>query len=521
MKHLIDAADTLLLQQLASADYADRLCLCSPTQQLTYAECWARVQQIASALRVLECRSIALIGDNSIEWVLLDLAAMLAKVCLVPVPPFFSAAQIEHLLQDSGADLCVVQTQFGARLCGAEQREGLAAQLGFKAMAMQLPHLDDFMLAKRAGQARFPQGTGKITYTSGTTAQPKGVCLSLEQQLAVAESLADRMQGYQVAQHLCILPLAVLLENVAGVYVPLLAGACVQLSPLAELGFRGSSTLDLVSFSAALTRLQPDSLILTPELLKALIGVKQTGIPLPTFRFLALGGGHTAPALIEQATRLGLPVYEGYGLSECASVVALNPLDAARPGSVGKPLPHIAISLAADGEVLIRGNQMLGYLNAESPSSVDGWLPTGDFGRFDHDGYLYLLGRKKNTIVTGFGRNVSPEWLEAELTASALIRQAWVVGAEDQPLTACLYAVESVSDAQIAQWLAQLNSRLPDYAQLRHWCRLTQPLSNTNDTLTPNGRLRRHVLHDWFGRRAHPIFGASYELLPDSGLCHG
>src|SRR5690606_36978821 len=151
---------------------------------------------------------------------------------------------------------------------------------------------------------------------------------------AVAGSLREATEPCGVGRHLCVLPLAVLLENVAGVYAPLLAGAEVVLPSLDEVGFTGTA-LDVPRFLAALARHAPHSLILMPQLLQVLVGAAEQGAPLRDFlRCVAVGGARVSPVLLRRAEAAGLPVVEGYGLSECASVVCLN-TPAARPIASG------------------------------------------------------------------------------------------------------------------------------------------------------------------------------------------
>ena len=122
----------------------------------------------------------------------------------------------------------------------------------------------------------------------------------------------------------------------------------------------------------------------------------------------------------------GLPAYEGYGLSECASVVALNAPGAVREGSVGRVLPHATLRIDEAGEIHVRGATMLGYLGEEGASPEE--VATGDLGFINDDGYLYVQGRRKNLLITSLGRNVSPEWVERELLAHTSIGQAVVFG---------------------------------------------------------------------------------------------
>ncbi len=338
-----------------------------------------------------------------------------------------------------------------------------------------------------------PAGTCKITYTSGTTGQPKGVCLNAEAQLAVAESLWQVSLPCDVRQHLCMLPLATLLENIAGLYAPLLAGARIELRPLAEIGFSGAAGFELPRLLATLNQNQPHSLILLPQLLLALVSAAEQGVALPTsLRFIAVGGGRVAPQVLDRAERLGLPVFEGYGLSECASVVCLNTPEARRIGTVGRALPHVELRLADDGEVLVRGPHMLGYLG--EPPQVGEWLATGDLGHFE-DGFLVLHGRKKHQFVTAYGRNVNPEWVEAELVQQAPIAQAWLHGeALAQNVAVLVPRYPELSDAGLQAAIDRVNAGLPDYARVHRWLRADAPFAAGNGLATANGRLRRNAL---------------------------
>ena len=319
------------------------------------------------------------------------------------------------------------------------------------------------------------------------------MCLDADVQLRVAHSLWQASLSCQVERHLCVLPLATLLENIAGVYAPLLAGARVELLPLAQVGLKGASQFDLPSFLQALNKAQPHSLILLPQLLLALVTAAERGLPVPTsLRFIAVGGGRVALPLLERAEALGLPVFEGYGLSECASVVCLNRPEARRPGTVGEPLAHVEVRLADDGEVLVRGAQMLGYLG--EPCVQEAWLATGDLGHFEGS-FLVLHGRKKNQFITAYGRNVNPEWVEAELVQQLPIAQAWLHG-EAQPANVAVLTLRfpGTSDADVQAAVDAVNAGLPDYARVHHWIRAEQPFTADNGLATSNGRLRRVAL---------------------------
>jgi len=277
-------------------------------------------------------------------------------------------------------------------------------------------------------------------------------------------------------------------------YAALYAGATLSVPSQKTLGIQGASSVDVPRLLDCLASRAPESLILVPQLLFLLVSAaEQKAFDPQSLRFAAVGGARVSADLLQRAQRVGLPVYEGYGLSECASVVCLNRPGACRPGSVGRPLPHVEVRLAEDAEVLIKGSTLLGYLG--EPACTEQWWPSGDLGEFDPEGFLYLKGRKKHQFVTSFGRNVNPEWVESELTQRRHIAQAFVYG-EAMPHNHALLWPHSpaCTDAQLAADVAAANEALPDYAQVHHWTRLTHPFTASNGLLTANGRPRRDAI---------------------------
>jgi len=274
--------------------------------------------------------------DNGPAWVVVDLALMALGRASVPLPVFFTPQQRLHALGDAGACLVIRPPSPGnAPTLAVAGSEIAAERLPFPARAL-------------------PPGTAKVTYTSGSTGSPKGVCLSLAQMEAVAASLVEVIGAEFAGRHLAVLPLGVLLENVAGLYPTLLAGGCYHARGLADLGFANGLRPDIGRLAAVAEALDINSLILVPELLRGLTAhLAATGLRLPALKLVAVGGAKLSPRLIEAARALGIPAYEGYGLSECASVVALNTPRADRPGAVGRVLPHLNLTIAGDGEIVI------------------------------------------------------------------------------------------------------------------------------------------------------------------------
>jgi long-subunit acyl-CoA synthetase (AMP-forming) len=439
-----------------------------------------QVQRLAQVLDDHRLRRVASRLDNGPQWLVLDLAIRRLGGVHVPLPTFFSAGQVAHALSSSGAETVVTSAREGAPI-GA---------IGAHALA-----LGDELTGWRLDAQRpvLPEGTACITYTSGTTGQSKGVCLDAASLLTVAGSLVEAARPLSPRRHLCLMPLSTLLENVSGLYAALLSEAQIAVPALEEIGYSGASGLDVSRLLACLDRYQPESAILLPQLLLALVSAAEHGHKLPaSLRFLAVGGGRVGPRLLARAAALGLPVFEGYGLTECASVVCLNRPGAERPGSVGRPLPHAAVSVV-DGELMVDGVRCLGYLGEQGPPP--GPIATGDLGHIDDDGFVHVTGRSKNVFITAFGRNVSPEWVESELLQHPVFAQAVVCGeARAHNLAVVWPRRADTSEVVLRAALDEVNAGLPDYARVGAVVLAQAPFSAADGLLTANGRPRRDAI---------------------------
>ncbi|HSG66094.1 MAG TPA: AMP-binding protein, partial [Gammaproteobacteria bacterium] len=346
-------------------------------------------------------------------------------------------------------------------------------------------------VARRRGVA-LPEGTAKISYTSGTTGNPKGVCLPQSGMDRVAASLLETTADLGLSRHLCLLPLALLLENVAGVYAPLRNGGEICVPGLASIGWTGAARLDASRVLECIRRHQPDSVILVPQMLTSVVEAIERGAPAPaSLIFVAVGGAHVAPALLDRAERAGLPVYEGYGLTETASVVALSSPKQRRAGSVGRPLAHSNVRIDAAGEIIVSGATYAGYVGGPSAA---GEVATGDLGRIDEDGYLYVLGRRRNVFITSFGRNVSPDWVEAEFTRMPSIAQIAIFGEARPWNTAIVVQAANARPAELDADITAVNAALPDYARVGARIVAADPFTPANGLLTANGRNRREAI---------------------------
>lgn len=412
---------------------------------------------------------VGVLLDNGPAWVVADLALILAGRPSVPIPPFFTPAQRDHALADAGAGLLIAPG-------GPDDLVVADARLRLTPTGLPARPLHP--------------GTAKITYTSGSTGAPKGVCLSQAQMEAVAASLVAVLGQDRAGLHMPVLPLAVLLENVAGLYASLLAGGRYHAASLVEVGMGEAFRPDFARLLTAVARTRATTLILVPELLRGLIAAQGALRLDHRLEMIAVGGARVSPALLSAAASAGLPVVEGYGLSECASVVALNRPDDACPGTVGRPLPHLKLALAQDGEILVSPRPFLGYVGGAPAPQV---LRTGDIGAFDADGRLRIEGRKANTLITAFGRNIAPEWVESELLAEPQILQAMVLGEAQAALSALVVPLPGADPVQVDAAVARANQRLPDYARLGDW-RLVPPFDPAAGQITANGRPRRDAL---------------------------
>jgi long-chain acyl-CoA synthetase len=453
---------------------------------LSYGALQREIEALADFLARHAVRRLATVLANGAAWVIADLAALRAGIVHVPLPLFFTDEQCRHALQAAAVD---------AVLAAAPTSAAAAAQIDGDGVRLPVAGQSLWLARREAAAVALPCGTRKVTFTSGTTGQPKGVCLG-EAPLAVADGLVQALAPLQLRRHLCALPLSVLLENVAGVYAPLAAGATLIVPSGREAGLEGSSSFDPAALDAAVQRHGAESVIVLPQMLRAWSAWRTAmrAAPLPALKFVAVGGAHVGRTALAQARRSGLPAFEGYGLSEGASVQTLNLPNADRPGSAGRPLPHAQLRIDAQGEVWVAGALLLGYLGAP-PAPPPRWWATGDLGHLDSDGFLHLDGRRGDMLISAYGRNVSPQWVEAQLQASPLIAQAVVFGEGCPRLTALLWpAREQVSDRQLQQAVEQANARLPDYAQPARWIRARLPFTAASGMATANGRPRRAAI---------------------------
>lgn len=454
---------------------------------------------------------VGLLAANSVEWVTADLAALFARAVEIPVPTAFSAPQAASLLAE--ADICLVDAQGAARLASwAEESGGPVlprhcqvlsvdtADLAVEAVAMELPPVaeepDDAVV--------------KVVHTSGTTSAPKGVQIRLHGIESLITSLVGHVEHGAFERYLSLVPLSLLIEQVAGLYMPFLAGGSVTFLPpgAALVGTAADAGPRMLSM---LRQARPTAMVVPPTvagLLLALCEQRPEETSIQRHRrifghdgpvFIACGG---APVPVEVLRRLdgyGITLYEGYGLSENSSVVSWNFPGQTRFGTVGKPLAHVEAELAADGELLIRSDSLFAGYTREDPSSVvvdeHGRLHTGDLATIDEDGYIRITGRKKNVVITAGGRNLSPEWVEAQYRELGFVREAAIV-ADGLDQVHGLFVVDATHDRDEARTRIETfgRDRLSDIERVSVVRLMAEDDPDYSTCFTVTGRPRRDVI---------------------------
>lgn len=457
---------------------------------MSFATLARRVAGAAGTLAALPER-LGILGPSSIDWLICDFAAWLTGKTLIPLPHFFADEQLRHIVEDAGVTTVLASPDLNGRAGG----------LGLHAVRMPREEA-----AWRAG----PMTGERIVYTSGSTGRPKGVVLGPRQLLTTCDALSRVVAPKTSDTHLSVLPFSLLLEAVCGGYLPILAGGRCHIDPTI-IAAQGAEIA--VRLGEAVGRIRPSTMVLVPELLRGWMMVAAVGrSPVPdSLRFVAVGGAAVPDAVADRAWQLGIPVHEGYGLTECGSVVAVNAPGQRRPGTVGRPLPGYDITIAPDGEITVDSASVCaGYLGGTARQPTGRWR-TGDLGRLDDDGYLHVFGRKDNLIVTGNGRNIAPEWVENMLLADPRIGRCVVLPDGDGRLAVLLEPsalgagwFAKADEARLRGLVEDLTQTAPAYAIPRRVVALVPESLAIAGLLTANGRPRRRVIAHHYADRLTP-----------------
>jgi len=362
---------------------------------------------------------------NGVELVITLFAAWRLNAAVTPINPSLTAAEIAHQLADSNARVVITDDDLDY---------GAVATLPVKLLTEPLDATSIPVLPPLRSDL---SGTALVVYTSGTTGRPKGVELTHANVLAMAQGINQAMGSGPDTLSLLILPLFHVNGIVVSVLAPLLAGGHTTIA----------GRFDPRRFFDLVEQHRPTFFSAVPTIYSMLAALPADVTPdTSSLRFAICGAAPMPPQLIDAfETRYGVPIIEGYGLSEGTCASTTNPLNGVRkPGTVGVVLPgqRIAIldadgkpvSAGVVGEVAIAGpTVMRGYLNRPDETAetiVDGWLHTGDIGFLDAEGYLTLVDRAKDMIIRG-GENIYPKELESVLYTHPAVREAAVVGRPD------------------------------------------------------------------------------------------
>lgn len=534
---------------------------------------------------------VGLLSTNRPQWHIADLAMLSAGLVSTPVYPTSSASQIAHILADSGARMCFVEDAqqlakvllrradlpLLERVIVLAPLEG--ADDGFVHGLDDLRHDGAARLAAEPGtfdamvDAVAPDDLATLVYTSGTTGPPKGAMISHANIMATLRSLTSVLVLHPTDRFLSFLPLSHITERSVSHFGQIASGgetwfarslgtvpddlrACRPTLffavPRVWEKFQ-ESILDGVEHApaplAALLRRYLDLAarrgdgtgswgsprdVATHRALDRTVGaLLRRKLGLDRARILSSGAAPVHPDLLRWFHGIGLPIAEGYGQTEVTLCTTLNPADDIRIGTVGRPIPGVELRTADDGEILVRArNVCLGYWNNPAATAAlidpDGWLHTGDLGSIDAAGYLRISGRKKELIITAYGKNVSPSEIETALRHEPLISQAVVVG-DDRPFLTALITLDADAAAAWAtqegrsltvsalsedeglhaaldEAVERVNSAHSHAEGIRRWRLLPHDLTVVAGELTPTLKVRREVVTAEFGELIEEMY---------------
>lgn len=500
------AAAVIQMYQIEDGSYQEKV-------RYTYDKLIHEAQHLASNLlgHVRSGANVGLVMGNSPEWVVADTALLLAELVEVPIPLAFSTEQAAWLLHD--CDIVLTDT-IGAKRLTLWQQNGLI--LSGEIVTVAQGKIPQPTQPIRQAAEQVPRDTIiKVIHTSGTTSQPKGVQIRRHGLDALVTSLWQHAQAENYQRYLTLVPLSLLIEQVTAIYMPLTSGGAVilppsEIPPLGSPGVTAAERLDLIH------QAYPSALTLTPALVEALAeranehgdgpGLLPALFGQDTVPLLAAGGAPVAPDILHTLDKRGIPVYQGYGLSENSSVATWNSPGANRIGTVGKPLAHVEVKICEDGELCLRSSSLFAGYSNEDPSSCEideeGWLHTGDLATQDGDGFISIIGRKKTMIITANGRNISPEWLESAYRSVPGVLQVIVYGDKQQFLGG-VFVIEDITQA------SAIKKAIKTYASdhLNEIEQITEPvlLPHTADIMerlfTITGRPRRKTIVDFLEQK--------------------
>ena len=461
-------------------------------RDLSYRDLAERVHAASVGLRELGLRDgdrVAILSENRPEWAIADYACLAARCTDVPIYPTLPARQAEYILRDSGAAALFVSSpaQLEKALAIRGHLPALRHIVAFDADARgpEVLGFEELLACGRSALARHPDwrahalratpdDVATIIYTSGTTGDPKGVMLT-HGNIASNVTTCCRLFAFNPGDEcLSFLPLSHIFERMFGHYSMFNAGVLINYAGsidtvAADMQERRptmmasvprlyekiySRVLDSVRASPAPRRRIfawarrvgeewvertlaetpiPLTLALQRRLADHLVFSKLRARTGGRIRFFISGGAPLSAEIAKFFFAAGMPILEGYGLTETAPVMAVNTFAHTKLGTVGRPIPQVEVRIAPDGEIITRGpNVMYGYYGSPQATAdaidPDGWFHTGDIGVIDAEGYLRITDRKKDLIVTAGGKNIAPQPIENLAKSSKFVSNAVMLG---------------------------------------------------------------------------------------------
>lgn len=488
---------------------------------------------------------VAQLSENRYEWILADLAIQVAQAVHVPIHAPLAAAQVGYQVGHSGAKVVMVSTPEQASKVASiadsldDHLEVVTYETPTSSVPQHVTPIQDWLQNDRAAEtiveaslaAGRAEDLATILYTSGTTGEPKGVMLTQANLVTNAQAVIERFQMEEDEIRLSFLPLSHIFARTCDLYTWIGSGAELALAEsretvVADCGLIRPTVLNGVPyfFDRVHRALMRMGLADQPGSLRQLLGGR--------IKHCGSGGAALPDHLFDFFMQQEVLVLQGYGLTETSPVISVSTTDEYRRGSAGKAITDVDVKIGDDGEILTRGPHIMkGYWQSDADTEEmirDGWLHTGDLGRVDEDGYIWITGRKKELIVTSAGKNVSPVLLESLLIKDSLIEQAMVIGDDRSYLSALLVpnleylrqqlpalSTDLTQDQTLQQpevqelFARHVEQCLKDvsyHEQVRCFTLLERPFSIEKGEMTPKLSLRRKIIQQHFAAEIERMY---------------